>query len=46
MLGHQFSKYRPSPQGGSKFDQLLDLFMQLMQYTNGDVSEALAWMNQ
>lgn len=46
MLGYHFSKYTPQPNGGSKFDQLLNLFLQLMQYTNGDVSETLQWMNQ
>lgn len=46
MLGYQFSKYEPSPKGGSRFDQMLSLFLQLMQYTNGDVSETLTWMNE
>jgi Ca-activated chloride channel homolog len=46
MIGYQFSKFSPNATGKSKFDQLLDLFLQLMQYTNGDVSETLAWMNQ
>ena len=44
MLGHIFHKYTPEPQG-SKFDELLKLFLQLMQYTNGDVAETLDWMN-
>src|SRR6516225_7996640 len=46
MIGYHFTKYDPSQQGKSKFEQLLDLFMQLLTYTNGDVSEALQWMNQ
>ena len=45
MLGHVFHKYTPAPQG-SKFDELLKLFLQLMQYTNGDVAETLDWMNE
>lgn len=28
------------------FEQLLDLFMQLLTYTSGDVSEAMQWMNE
>ena len=44
MLGHIFHKYTPEPQG-NKFDELLKLFLQLMQYTNGDVAETLDWMN-
>jgi Ca-activated chloride channel homolog len=46
MIGHQFSKYDPRQEGKSKFDQLLDIFMQLLTYTNGDVAEAMQWMNQ
>lgn len=45
MLGYSFHKYMPPPAGG-KFDELLKLFLQLMQYTNGDVAETLDWMNQ
>ena len=46
MIGFQFGKYDPKKDGKSKFDQLLDIFMQLLTYTNGDVGEALQWMNQ
>lgn len=46
MKGHNFSKFEPGGQGKSKFEQLLDIFTQLLSYTNGDVSEALNWMNQ
>jgi Ca-activated chloride channel family protein len=46
MIGFHFTKFDPNQQGKSKFDQLLDLFMQLLNYTNGDVGEALQWMNQ
>lgn len=46
MTGHFFSKYDPSQNSKSKFEQLLDLFTQLLTYTNGDVAEALDWMNQ
>ena len=46
MKGFHFSKYDPSAGGKSKFDQLLDLFMQLLTYTSGDVGEALQWLNQ
>jgi uncharacterized protein with von Willebrand factor type A (vWA) domain len=46
MRGFHFSKYDPAGEQKSKFDQLLDLFMQLLSYTSGDVSEALNWMNQ
>ena len=46
MIGHHFSKFDPSRQGKTKFEQLLDIFMQLLTYTSGDVGEALNWMNQ
>ena len=46
MLGHRFVKFDPNENGKSKFEQLLDLFMQLLTYTNGDVNEAMQWMNE
>ena len=46
MRGHSFSKFIPSnlPKGG--FDDLLKLFLELLNYTSGDAAEALAWMNE
>lgn len=46
MIGYHFTRFDPNQQGKSRFEQLLDVFMQLLTYTNGDVSEALNWMNQ
>ena len=46
MKGFHFTKFDPNQAGKSKFDQLMDLFMQLLTYTNGDVGEALQWMNE
>ncbi|MEJ7683087.1 MAG: hypothetical protein WKG06_35575 [Segetibacter sp.] len=46
MLGHRFIKFDPNADGKTKFEQLLSLFLQLLTYTNGDVSEALQWLNQ
>ncbi|MCW3115578.1 MAG: hypothetical protein JWR18_3974, partial [Segetibacter sp.] len=46
MLGHRFMKFDPNTEGKTKFEQLLNLFLQLLTYTNGDVSEALQWLNQ
>src|SRR5690348_18141450 len=46
MLGFHFSLFDPREQGKSKFEQMLDLFMQLLTYTNGDVGEALQWLNE
>ncbi|HMO63587.1 MAG TPA: VWA domain-containing protein [Ferruginibacter sp.] len=46
MKGFHFSKFNPNENGKSTFEQLLDLLMQLLTYTNGDISEALQWMNE
>lgn len=46
MIGFHFKNFDPDEGGKTKFDQLLNLFMQLLTYTNGDVAEALEWLNQ
>ncbi|MFN4007308.1 MAG: vWA domain-containing protein [Chitinophagaceae bacterium] len=46
MLGNRFIRFNPNTQQKNKFEQLLDIFMQLLTYTSGDVSEALQWMNE
>lgn len=46
MSGYHFFKYIPEEDGRSDFERLLDLFMQLLNYTSGDVGEALDWMHQ
>ena len=46
MKGYFFSKYDPNEQGKTPFEQLMDIFLQLLIYTNGDVTEALQWLNE
>jgi Ca-activated chloride channel family protein len=46
MKGFHFEGFDENADGRSKFEQLLDVFMQLLTYTSGEVSEALDWMNQ
>lgn len=46
MRGYHFSKFDSRSKGKCKFDQLLDIFLQLLTYTSGDVAEALAWINE
>jgi uncharacterized protein with von Willebrand factor type A (vWA) domain len=46
MIGFQFSGFDPNQKGKTGFEQLLDIFTQLLTYTNGDVSEAMQWMNE
>lgn len=45
MAGYLFTKYIPRPEG-DPFERLLKIFLELLTYTSGDVSEALNWMNQ
>ncbi len=46
MRGYFFSKFDPGQEGKTAFDKLMDLFMQLLTYTSGDVGEALQWLNE
>ena len=46
MIGNRFVKYDPNENGKTRFEQMLDIFMQLLTYTSGDVAEALQWMNE
>ncbi len=46
MNGFVFSKFVPNADGKGPFDKLLDVFTELLQYTNGDAGEALSWLSQ
>lgn len=46
MQGFHFTRFDPNEQGKTRFEQLLDLFLQLLTYTSGDVGEALQWLNE
>ena len=46
MLGHRFINFVPGENSKSKFEQMLDIFTQLLNYTSGDATEALDWLNQ
>jgi Ca-activated chloride channel family protein len=46
MKGFNFSKYDPDQNSKSRFEQLLDVFTQILTYTSGDVGEAMQWMNE
>jgi len=45
MLGLRFTKFEPSEEG-SIFDKMLKLFFDLLNYTAGDVDEALSWLTE
>ncbi len=46
MKGYRFGKYINRDDGKAPFEKLLDLFMQLLVYTAGDVQEAMNWLNE
>lgn len=46
MKGFRFSNFDPRQSGKTTFEQLMDLFMQLLNYTSGDANEALNWLTQ
>jgi Ca-activated chloride channel homolog len=46
MRGFHFSKYIPDPLPKGSFEELLKLFLELLNYTAGDAGEALSWMNE
>jgi uncharacterized protein with von Willebrand factor type A (vWA) domain len=46
MKGFTFSGFNPEENKQTPFERLLDLFLQLLTYTNGDASEALQWLNE
>ena len=46
MIGLRFSKFIPKEDNRTPFEKLLELFLEVMVYTSGDVEEALDWMRQ
>ncbi len=46
MAGNRFYKFTPNENGKTKFEQMLDIFMQMLNYTSGDAGEALQWLNE
>jgi Ca-activated chloride channel homolog len=47
MLGYRFAQYTPPPdKARSDFEKLLNVFMQLILITSGNVSEALQWLTE
>lgn len=45
MIGFRFQFEIPDD-GKSPFEKLLDIFRELLIYTNGDVEEAISWLNE
>ena len=45
MKGFRFTKFFPQKDPDkNSFEQLLDIFLQLITMTGGDVAEALSWL--
>ncbi len=46
MLGLRFTQFIPDNNEKTGFDKMSKLFFQLLNYTAGDVQEALQWLNE
>ena len=45
MIGYRFSEQKDK-KDKSIFDQLFDIFKEMLVYTNGDAAEALSWLTE
>ncbi|MFZ1513826.1 MAG: VWA domain-containing protein [Saprospiraceae bacterium] len=46
MIGSRFTQFTPEEDKRTVFEKLLDLFLEIMVYTSGDVEETFEWMEQ
>ncbi|MBK6354151.1 MAG: hypothetical protein IPF46_12325 [Saprospiraceae bacterium] len=46
MIGSRFTQFTPEEDKRTVFEKLLDLFLEIMVYTAGDVEETFEWMEQ
>lgn len=46
MIGFRFSEWIPEADKRQPFDRLLPLFIELLNYTNGDAKDTLDWMEE
>lgn len=46
MIGYRFTDYIPPAKGKTTFEELLNIFMQLLNITAGNVTEALGILNE
>ncbi len=46
MIGHRFTKYIAQKKWQHPFDKLLEIFLEMLVYTSGDVDEALDWLRE
>ncbi|MDG1159600.1 MAG: hypothetical protein P8N19_08915 [Flavobacteriales bacterium] len=46
MKGYLFSEYKPKRDKRTDFERLLDVFLEILTHTSGDVEEAIDWLRQ
>ncbi|HKJ80506.1 MAG TPA: hypothetical protein VJ954_00670 [Ignavibacteriaceae bacterium] len=46
MIGIRFTDFKPQDPGKKQFEDLLNIFLQLLTISSGDVAQAMDWMNQ
>ncbi len=46
MQGFHFTEYIPEKDKRTPFERLLEIFLELLTYTSGDVDETLEWMRE
>lgn len=46
MIGYRFTEFIPETDERTPFEKLLELFLELMVYTSGDVEETFQWMEE
>ena len=46
MLGFNFSDYKPEMKGKNRFEELLNIFQQLLLIFAGDAGQALTYMSE
>ena len=46
MKGFFFTGFDPNENAKTPFDRLMEFFLQMLTYTNGDAAEALQWLNE
>ena len=46
MKGYFFTGFDPNENNKTPFDRLMEFFLQMLTYTNGDATEALQWLNE
>lgn len=46
MLGYRFTALRPERDNRTRFQRMLDIFMELVTHTSGDVEEAIDWLRE